>query len=46
MKMMTVIFMTTTAMTDDDGDDGDKLMTNGMNSNQKLRIPVFLELVW
>ena len=34
------------AMTDDDSDDGDKLMTNGTNSNQKLRIPMFLELVW
>ena len=34
------------AMTDDDSDDGDKLMTKGMNSNQKLRIPMFLELVW
>ena len=44
--MMMMIFRTTMAMTDDDSDDGDKLMTNGMNSNQKLRIPVFLELVW
>ena len=35
-----MIFMTTRAMTDDDGDDSDNLMTNGMNSNQKL------ELVW
>ena len=41
--MMMMIYMTTMAMTDDDGD---KLMTNGMNSNQKLRIPMFLELVW
>ena len=46
MMMMMMIFMTTMAMTDDDSDDGDKLMTNGMNSNQKLRIPMFLELVW
>ena len=44
--MMMMIFMTTMAMTDDDGDDSDKLMTNGMNSNQKLTIPMFLELVW
>ena len=43
---MMMIFMTTMAMTDDDSDDGDKLMTNGMNSNQKLRIAMFLELVW
>lgn len=46
MIMMMMIFMTTMAMTDDDSDDGDKLMTKGMNSNQKLRIPMFLELVW
>ena len=38
MMMMMMIFMTTMAMTDDDGDDSDKLMTNSMNSNQKLRI--------
>ena len=36
--MMMMIFMKTMAMTGDDGDDSDKLMTNGMNSNQKLRI--------
>ena len=46
MMMMMIIFMTTMVMTADDGDDSDKLMTNGMNSNQKLRIPMFLELVW
>ena len=35
---MMMIFMTTMAMTDDDGDDSDKLMTNSINSDQKLRI--------
>ena len=37
--MMMMIFMTTMAMTDDDADDSDKLITNGMN------ISMFLELV-
>ena len=35
---MMMILMKTMTMKDDDGDDSDKLMTNGMNSNQKLRI--------
>ena len=34
-----MIFMTTMAMTDDDADDSDKLITNGIN------ISMFLELV-
>ena len=46
MIMTMMIFMTTMAMTDDYGDDSDEVMTTGMKSNQKLRIPMFLKPVW
>lgn len=34
--MMMIILMTTMAMTDDGGNDSDKLMTNGMNRRTSL----------